>query len=86
MISNFRTISCFSGVMVYPGLALIEEFASVTLVSFASVFTLAFHHLIISSVPCLLYIWLEPVLPLILVESEFLRVQLSLWSCDFRIL
>ena len=31
-------------------------------------------------------IWLEPVFPLIPVESELLRVQLSLWSCDSGIL
>ena len=31
-------------------------------------------------------IWLEPVFPLIPVESELLRVQLSLWSCDPEIL
>jgi hypothetical protein len=38
--------------------------------------------IVISSVPCSWYIWLDPVLPVILVESELLRVQVFLWSCD----
>jgi hypothetical protein len=28
MSSDFRSISCFSGVMVYPGLAVVEELGS----------------------------------------------------------
>jgi hypothetical protein len=32
------------------------------------------------------YIWLEPVLPIIPVDSVPLRVQLSLWSCDSGLL
>jgi hypothetical protein len=47
---------------------------------------LASWHLIISSASCPGYIWLEPVLPVILVESELLRIQLSLLSCDSGIL
>jgi hypothetical protein len=31
---------------------------------------------------CPQYIWLEPVLPIIPVDSGLLRVQLSRWSCD----
>jgi hypothetical protein len=50
------------------------------------VLVLASCHLIISSVTCPCYIWLEPVLPVILVVSELFRVHLSLWSCDFVIL
>jgi hypothetical protein len=52
----------------------------------AYVFMLASCHLIISRATCPHYIWLEPVLPVILVMSELLRVQLSLWSCDYGIL
>jgi hypothetical protein len=37
-------------------------------------------HLIISSICCPQYNWLEPVLPIIPVDSGLLRVQLSLWS------
>jgi hypothetical protein len=43
-------------------------------------------HLIISSACCLQYIWLEPVLPVIPVDSWLFRVQISLWCCDSRIL
>jgi hypothetical protein len=72
----------FSSVMVYPGLAMVEELGSgntkVTLVSVAYVLMLAFCHLIIASAPCSYYISLEPVLPVILVVSELHRVQLSL--------
>jgi hypothetical protein len=32
------------------------------------------------------YIWLEPVLPVFLVESKLFRVCISLWSCDSGIL
>jgi hypothetical protein len=39
---------------------------------------LASCHLVISSATCHRYIWLKPVLPVILVVSELLRVQLSL--------
>jgi hypothetical protein len=56
------------------------------LVSVASAFTLASCHLIMSSSHCPKYIWLEPVLPVIPVDSELLRVQLFLWSCYSRIL
>jgi hypothetical protein len=58
----------------------------VTLVSAAYVLILASLHLIICSAPCSHYIWLEPVLPVILSVSELLRVQLSLWSCHSGIL
>ena len=54
----------------------------VTVLSVAYVFMLASHHLVISTATCPHYIWLDPVLPLILVVSELLRVQLLLWSCD----
>jgi hypothetical protein len=54
----------------------------VILVSVAYVLMLASCHLIISSATCSCYIWLEPVLSVILVVSELLSVQLSLWSCD----
>jgi hypothetical protein len=57
-----------------------------TLVSIAYVHMLASCHLIISSATCPHHIWLEPVLPVILVVSELLRVQLSLWSYDSGIL
>lgn len=63
--------------MVYPGLAMVRELGSV-----ASVLMLASCHLIISSATCPWYIWLKPVLPVILDVSELLRVQLSLWSWD----
>jgi hypothetical protein len=58
----------------------------ITLVSVASVLMLASCHLIISSVCCLQYIWLEPDLPVIPIDSGLFGVQLSLWSCDSRIL
>jgi hypothetical protein len=40
---------------------------------------LAFCHLIISSIYCPQYIWLEPVLLIIPVDLGLLRIQLSLW-------
>jgi hypothetical protein len=43
-------------------------------------------HMIISSAHCPQYTWLEPVLPVILVNLELLRLQLSLWSCDSGVL
>ena len=52
----------------------------------ACVLMLASHHLVISSATCPGYIWLQPVLLVILVVSELLRVQLSLGSCDSGIL
>jgi hypothetical protein len=58
----------------------------VTVVSLASVLMFASCHQIFSSAPCPRYIWLEPVTSIIPVESEILRVQLSLWSCDSGIL
>jgi hypothetical protein len=58
----------------------------VILVSVAYVLVLASHHVIISSTTCPGYVWLEPVLPVVLVVSELLRVQLFLWSCDPKIL
>jgi hypothetical protein len=58
----------------------------VILVFVAYVLTFVSHHLIFSSATCPHYIWLEPDLPVILVVSELLRVQLSLWSYDSRIL
>jgi hypothetical protein len=54
----------------------------VTLVSFVYILMLASRHLIISSATCPCYILLDPFLPVILVVSELLRVQLSLWPCD----
>ena len=87
--SDFRSMSCFSGVMVYLGLAggrIGFWWCHVTLVSVASVLALASCHLIISSVPCPCYIWLEPLFPVIQVEWELLRVQLSLWPCYSGIL
>ena len=56
----------------------------VTLVCVAYVF-IASSYLIISSATCPCYL-LELVLLVILVVSELLRVQLSLWSCDSEIL
>jgi hypothetical protein len=53
----------------------------VTLVFVAYVFILATCHLFISSITCPCCLWLDPVLPVILVVSELLRVQLSLWPC-----
>jgi hypothetical protein len=47
---------------------------------------LASCHLIISSACCPQYIWLEPVLPIIPVDSGLLRFQLSLWSFDCSLL
>ena len=81
MRSDFRSESCFFSVMVYPGLSMVGELGSddqVTVVSVAYVLMLAFCHLIIASAPCSYYISLEPVLPVILVVSELLRIQLSL--------
>ena len=77
--------------MVYPGLAMLGELGSddasqVNVVSVAYILMLASCHLIISSATYPCYIWLEPVLPVILVVSELLRVQISLWSCDSVIL
>jgi hypothetical protein len=47
---------------------------------------LASHHLIISNATCPGYVWLEPVLPVILVVSELLWVKLSLCSYNSGIL
>jgi hypothetical protein len=58
----------------------------VNLVCVVYVLMLASRYLIISSATWPRYISLEPVLPVILVVSELLRVQLSLWSCDSVIL
>ena len=58
----------------------------VTLVFVAYDFTRSSRHLILSSATFSCYIWLRPVLPAILVVSELLRVQLSLWSCNPEIL
>ena len=58
----------------------------VTLRSIASVLTLASCHLIISSASCPQYMCLEPVLPIIPVDSGLLWVQLSLWSLDCGLL
>jgi hypothetical protein len=61
--------------MVYPGLAMVGEFGSDdALVSVASVLMLASCHLIISSACRAQFMWLEPVLPIILVDSGLLRV------------
>jgi hypothetical protein len=87
MRSDFRSMSCFSGVMVcvsrtcYGGRVWFW-WCQVTLVSVASVLALASWHLIISSACCPQYIWLEPVLSIIPVDSGLLRVQISLWSFD----
>ena len=43
---------------------------------------LASHHLVLSNATCPHFIWLEPVLPVILAVSQLLRVQLSLGSWD----
>ena len=43
---------------------------------------LASFDLSISSACCPQYIWLTPVFPIFLVDSELLRVQVSLWSSD----
>jgi hypothetical protein len=84
MRSDFRAESCFSSVMVYLGLAMVRKLGShdACLGFCCLCFMLAFPHLIISSATCSHSIWLEPVLPVILVVSKLLRVQLSLWSCD----
>jgi hypothetical protein len=58
----------------------------VTLVSVVFVLMFASCRLIISTFTCPQYIWLEPVLPIALVELEHLRVQLSLWSYDAELL
>jgi hypothetical protein len=59
MKSDFRSESCFSGVMVYLGLAMFGELGSddqVTVVSVAYVLILASHHLVITSATCPHYI------------------------------
>jgi hypothetical protein len=58
----------------------------VALVSGPDVLVFAFQHLVISSANCLCCLWLEPVPHVVLVMSEFLGVQLSLWSSDSGIL
>jgi hypothetical protein len=63
MRSDFRSESCFSGVLGYPGLAMVGEigfwWCQVTLVSVAYVYKLASHHLNISSATYPCYFWLE---------------------------
>ena len=90
MRSDFISESCLSSVLWYPGLVIVGgigfSWCQVTLVSVAYVLMLASHHLIISSATCPRYIWQEPVLPVILVVSELLRVQLSLWFYNSVIL
>jgi hypothetical protein len=77
MRSDFRSESCFSGVLVYPELAMV--------VSVANVLMLASCQLIISRATCPCYIWLD-LDPGILVVSQLLGVYLSLWSSDSVIL
>jgi hypothetical protein len=81
MRRNFRFISC---VLVWWCIQL--WWCQVTVVSVASVLMVASHYLIISSTSSPRYIWLEPVILVIPVESEFRRIQLSLRSCDSGIL
>jgi hypothetical protein len=75
---DFKSKSCFSGVLGYPGLAVVGLLCSddgkwywflLVRVLFA------FSHLGISGVNCYSYLWLELVPPVIL--SAFLGVQLS---------
>ena len=56
----------------------------VTLVSVVYVLMLASRHMIISSATCPHYIWVEPVLPVILVVSELLRVNPVIWHPVIR--
>ena len=81
MRSDFKSVSCFPGVSstCYGGRVWFW-WCQVTLVSVASVLILASCHLIISSACCPQYIWLEPALPKLPIDSGLLRVQLSLWS------
>ena len=87
MRSYFRSDSCFSCVIVYAGLSMLGWF-QVTLVYVAYVLMLASHHLIISSATCPCYIWLESVLPVILVvrTPQSSIVSVILWSYDPEIL
>ena len=57
---DFKSESCFLGVLGYPGLAV------VVLVSVSYILTLAFHHLVISGVSCYSCLWLKLVPPVIL--------------------
>jgi hypothetical protein len=41
---------------------------------------------VISNAFCPQYIWLESLIPIILIDSVLLRVQLSQWSCDSGLL
>jgi hypothetical protein len=86
MRSYFRSISSFfwcDGISrTYYGGVVWIWWCQVSLVSVASVLKLVSWHLIISYACCPQYIWLEPVCPIIPVDSELLRVQLSLWFCD----
>jgi hypothetical protein len=78
--------------MVNPGLAVVGEFGSDdALLSVASLLMLASCHLSISSTCYPQYIWLEPVLPIIpvdsgLLKSSFLCDPLIVGSCEPEIL
>jgi hypothetical protein len=86
MRSDFRSMSCFSSVMIYPELVMVEELGS-DVAKYPQFLLLMFLHLLLIIwlslvLPALNCIWLEPVPSLILVVLELIRVQLSLWSCD----
>jgi hypothetical protein len=76
-----RSESCFSHVIVYLELTMVGELGSddaePPCFFVAYVLMLVSQHLIIFSATCPCYIQLQPVLPVIPVVSELLRVQLS---------
>ena len=88
--SDFKSDSCLSGVMWVsrPSYGGRTEFwwCQITWVFVAYVLVLSSCHLVIAGATCTHCLWPEPVPPDILVVSDLLRVQLSLWSCDPEIL
>ena len=69
---DFKSESCFSGVLGYPGLAVVGVLGSddAEWSWFVSkILRFAFHHLVISGVRCSSCLWLELVPPVILLAS-----------------
>ena len=65
---DFKSESCFSGVLGYPGLAEVGVLCSDD-GEWSWILTFAFCHLVISGVSCYSCVWLELVPPVILLAS-----------------
>jgi hypothetical protein len=67
---DFKSESCFSGVLGYPGLAEVGVLVlMMVLVSLSKILMFAFRHLVIFVVSCYSCLWLELAPPVILLAS-----------------